>query len=75
MNVRGSTGCWAFCNVLEGSNSGGRFLGFSDLYCPHWAFPIVFVVVVVVGVLVEFERGSSPVSGFGCTTSLFGMEL
>ena len=32
---------------------------------------MVFVVVVVVG----FERGSGPVSGFGRTRSLFGMQL
>ncbi len=59
---------------MEDSNSGGGFLGFSGLFCPHWAFPMVLVVVVVV-VLVEFERGSGPVSGFGCTRSLFGMQL
>ena len=54
----------------------GGFLGFSGLFCPHWDFPMVFVVVVVVVVLViGFERGSGPVSGFGCTRSLFGVHL
>ena len=53
---------------MEGSNAGGGFLGFSGLFSPHWAFPIVFgVVVVVVVLVVEVERGSGPVSGFGCT--------
>ena len=42
-----------------------------------WAYPMACVVVVVVVVVdpVEFERGSGPVSGFGCTRSLFGMHL
>jgi len=62
---------------LEGSNAGGGFLGFSGLFSPHWAFPMVFVVVIVVVVvvlvaLVEFGRGSSPVSGFGCTRFVVG---
>ena len=45
---------------MEGSNAGGGFLGFSGLFSPHWAFPMVFVVVVVL--VVEFERGSGPPS-------------
>ena len=45
--------------------------GISGLFCPHWAFPITFVVVVVV-VLVEFERWSGHVNGFECTRSILG---
>ena len=78
INVRGSTGRHSFCSVLEGSNSGGGFLGFSDVFCHHWAFPMVFVVVVVVVVLVvfvEFERWSGPVDGFGCTFRLKCVQI
>ena len=73
MNVRGSTGRQAFCSFLEGFTSGDGFLGFPGLFCRHWAFPMVFVVVVVV--LVEFERWSGPVNGFGCTRGISGGQL
>ena len=56
-------------------NGGGSSPGPPGHPC---AFPMVFVVVVVVVVvvaLVEFERGSGPVSGFGCTRSFSGVHL
>ena len=37
--------------------------------------PWVPLVVVVVVVVVVVERGSGPVSGFGCTRSFFGVHL
>ena len=36
---------------------------------------VVVVVVIVVVVVVVFERGSGPVSGFGCTRSFSGVHL
>ena len=40
---------------------------------PPWAFPMVFVVVLLLVVLVEFERWSDPVEDLGAPEAFLGL--